>query len=328
MRVLVVGSSRHEEADQEAIQAAAREIGKELARRGHTVLIGSDDERDVDPHVVAGALEAGRATTRIEVHVPKGLEQQYPDLTDEGTGQVVTVWHQFPDWDVTSMEVIRTVDAVLAVGGRLGVIHAGISAWMMGKPVVPVGSFGGGAATVGEYGSSRRAEFYHGGLDDAEIDRLASPWGRGPEAEFVVNALERVARAATIAKVPRRLLLGVLGVMAAALVVWIVLLTYPFVVVPLLHPEGWDNQRNFLLLFPTVSAAGLFGATMQTLRAIRDGKGLSGRVILVDTTLGLAAGMVAAILYLLAQVGRFLAHLFGRLAALDVLENPIHLIGE
>lgn len=313
MKVLVVGSGRHiwdgdeePEAGSEAerrlelLRSAGESLGRELAARGHTIIVGSDHERDIDPHVVRGALTHDAASAKLEVHVPKGLEAQFPHLTE---GRISTVWHQFPDWDVTSMEVIRGVDAVLAIGGRRGVIHAGISAWMMDKPVIPVGSFGGGAETVGQYGSSRRSEFYHGGLDDQRIDSLASPWERGIDAPLVVDALEAVAKSAALGKVPRSLLLGVFGLMALALLGWVLFLTYPFVAAPRLHSGTWSPENNFLLIFPTVSAAGLLGATMQTLRSIRRGDRISWRVIVVDTMLGLAAGMVAAILYLLAQVG-------------------------
>jgi len=42
---------------------------------------------------------------------------------------------------------------------------------------------------------------------------------------------------------------------------------------------------------------------MQTLRNIRGGATVTGRRIFIDTALGITAGVVSAMLYLLAQVG-------------------------
>lgn len=313
MKVLVVGSVRHieEEAKEsskaeadskakaDAIRAAAREIGKVLATRGHVVQIGTSDPADVDPSVVEGVFSAGSGKGSVEVHVPHGLPEQYPDYAEPN---LVRWPHQFPDWDVTNAEVVRDTDAVLAIGGRVGVLQAGISGWMLGVPVIPVAGFGGGAMTLWQYGSSRRQEFYHGALLDSEIDRLATTWGRAVDAEFVVNAIERVARAAKISRTPARMLFSVLGVMVLALAAWVCFLTFPFVTAPRVFEAGWDKKDSLVVLFLAVSAAGLLGATMQTLRAIRNGTAVTPRVSIVDTGLGVTAGVVMAMLYLLAQV--------------------------
>lgn len=227
------------------------------------------------------------------------MREPYPAHTEPNLS---VVWHQFPDWDVTNAEVVRDVDAVLAISGRVGVLQTGISAWMLGIPVIPIAGFGGGAQKLWEYGSSRRNDFYHGALRDAEIDRLAAPWGKALGAEVVVEALEKVARAAKIARTPSRMLFSVLGVMILALVAWVACLTFPFVAAPRLLADGWQPSDSLVFLFLTVSAAGFLGATMQTLRAIRNGNAVTSRAILVDTGLGVTAGIVMAMLYLLAQI--------------------------
>lgn len=301
VRILVVGSVRGVEDPLrvEAIRAAARDIGKELATRGHTALVGTDDPEDIDPNVVEGVFSAGSGKGAVEVHAPQGMREPFAGNTEPNLS---VVWHQFPDWDVTNAEVVRDVDAVLAIGGRVGVVQAGISGWMLGVPVIPIADFGGGAMKLWQYGSSRRQEFYHGALRDAEIDRLAAPWGKALSASFVVPLLERVGRAAKISKTPSQMLFSVLGVMVLALATWVCFLTFPFVAAPRLFATGWDKRDSLVALFLTVSASGLLGASMQSLRAIRDGTLLTARVVIVDTGLGVTAGIVMAMLYLLAQV--------------------------
>ena len=299
MRVLVVGSSRFDKNDKTAIDAVGQELGERLAKRGHTILVGSDHPDDVDPSIVAGALADPSNKTPIEVHVTHGATEPYQGKDADPDVNLRVIWHQFADWDVTVMEVVRTVDAVLAISGRVGVIQTGISAWMMGVAIIPVGSFDGGAKTLWEYGSSRRAEFYHQGITDADIDRLASPWGTGT-ADFVVDRLERVAKAANLAKTPRNLLLSELALIIVALMGWIFFLTFPAVFGA---ADWWKLEYNLPLLFATVSASGLLGASMQTLRSMRSGSIVTGRRIVIDTALGITAGVVVAMLYLLAQAG-------------------------
>ena len=138
MKVLVIGSSRDLKPLKKAIDNAAHLLGLRLAERGHSILVGSDDPVDVDPHVVEGAMDNGKKRASVEIHVPHGMGRPFEGLETNPDVDFNVVWHQFPDWDVTSMETIRTVDAVLAIGGRKGVIQAGVSAWMLGVPIVPV----------------------------------------------------------------------------------------------------------------------------------------------------------------------------------------------
>jgi len=296
MKVLVVGSCRFNKEKKVEIDHAGREIGRVLAERGYTILVGADDPNDVDPSVVAGAIENSKNKAEIQVNVPHGQPIPFPEEAKNQGINLEIVWHQFPDWDVTVQEVIKNIDAVIAIGGRVGVIQAGISAWMMGVPVIPIGSLGGGGFTLWQYGSSRRAEFYHRGLDDVEIDKLASPWDDSMSAEDVVNMLEKVIKASNLAKTPRQLLFTALAITVISLLAWIFLLTFPST-----FGDG-KTTGNLLFMFGTVSASGLLGATIQTLRSIRSGAVVTGKRIIIDTVLGVAAGVISAILYLLAQV--------------------------
>jgi hypothetical protein len=280
----------------ETIRKAARELGIALRQAGHEIWIGSDDRLDVDPFVVDGALDQD-SNASIHIRVPRGLAIPYDDKPS-----VNKQWGEFPDWDVTTMEAIEKVDAVVLLGGRLGVVHAGTSAWMMRKVVVPIGSFGGGAEKVGRYGSSRRAHFYHGGLTDEEIDRLAAPWGAGLDAETVVESLQKVHKVALEKRTDMALFRNTSVIMIAALSLWVIGLVLPSLVSSISKLKTWPAQWYFPLLFPTVIAAGTFGACVKTLRAIRL-DAMSRVSAGVDIVLGIAAGMMAAVLYLLAQIG-------------------------
>lgn len=293
MKVLVVGSDRANPDDHEALKVAGREIGAELASRGHSIVVGADDLHDIDPYVVEGAL-GKRATCPIEVHVPRGTEPPpYGQHERVRSEQVEVVYHQFENWDVTVMEMIDRVGAVVAVGGRAGVIQVGLAAWKMGTPVIAVGSFEGGGRRVWEYASSSRGSFYRGALEDAAIDKLSAPWSSKDSAKSVVDALEAVGRRIGIASTPKWLTATTLVATLAAIVGWVFSLTYPTTL---------DTPDYVLSLFGCIGLAGLLGGAMQSLRRLRDGHRLEGVRPVIDVVLGLAAGIVTAMLFLVGKL--------------------------
>jgi cyanophycinase-like exopeptidase len=57
MNILVVGSTHFigSESVREELISACKEIGKALAEKGHTIIVGSEKENTVDRYVVEGA---------------------------------------------------------------------------------------------------------------------------------------------------------------------------------------------------------------------------------------------------------------------------------
>lgn len=297
MKVLVSGSMR----DMDPTLApqcteAARDLGRELAASGHALIVGSENPEDVDPFVVEGYRSAGKAIA-IEVHLQKGAPACYV-----GSADVRNVWHRYHDWDVTVLEVVRyDAQAVIVLGGRKGVIQAGIAGWMLGRPTIAFGGFGGGAQKVWEYGSSDRRRFYFDALSDEEIDQLDSPWGP-KSGGAIVDRLGRCAMAATRASVPKEIWLG-LGVgTLLSLMAWVALLAIPVWDATTPTPQYAGAGSRFLFLMGAVCAAGVFGAMVQCTRVIRDGRPMSGQKVWIDGVLGLSAGFLTAALYMLAQV--------------------------
>ena len=316
MKILVSGSLRDmpEETSQK-VNIAAAELGKAIAEAGYHLIVGSDDPRDIDPAVVKGFVGAN-ANGQVEVHLQRDAAPCYPQQAN-----VENVWHRYDDWDITVLEVVRkNADAVVVMGGRQGVVQAGIAGWMLGKPTIPFAGFKGGAQTVWEYGSSDRQGFYFGGLDDAAIDRLASPW-EPTTARRIVEHIDTCARSARQGRISSKLRLGVAGGVLIALALWVVFLALPLLGVPagvppapaaaenaakagelVAAPFNRENGFRFLLMLAAVCSAGVFGALVQSMRGIRDGAVVTGHKVLNDAILGIAAGFLTAALYLLAQI--------------------------
>jgi hypothetical protein len=309
MKVLVVGSERAALTPEEkaSIHRAGALLGASLAKRGHTILVGSDDPTDVDPDVVRGALESD-GDAKIEVHLMAGAELCYQKL---GAKNVVNLFHRYADWDVTILEVLRqSADAVVAIGGKTGVVQAGVAGWMLGRPVLPLASFGGGGRTVWGYGSGVRREFYFDALSDAEIDGLLGPWSEHQDAsaDSLVQAMERIHARALLAKRARQGFLIVSALVLAMLALWVSMLCAPLAIAALEQVRhepivdlGAKSSLRFVVLLVSVCTAGAVGALMQTLRGLRDNREISARLVIIDFVLGIVAGFLSACLYLLAQ---------------------------
>ncbi len=304
MKVLVSGSIRGiDPARRQQVLDAAKELGERLALAGHTLIVGSEDPNDVDPHAVAGFLSTQNKTV-VEVHLVKSAKPCFV-----GNEAVKCIWHRYDDWDVTVLEVVRGhADSVIVIGGSKGVVQAGIAGWMLGRAIVPIAGFGGGAEVVWGYGSSDRRRFYFDALKDVEIDQMNGPWAANTAAT-VVEHLGRCAEYAKRAVVPLPLRLGVATGVLGTLMLWVLLLALPLLGWPPVAAAAaaggpFDNADGvrLLLLLGSVCSAGAFGALVQTMRGIRAGQATTLSGVFTDAVLGVAAGFLTAALYMLAQI--------------------------
>src|SRR5215213_1948688 len=208
MRVLIIGSNHFDkEADIEQksneLFTAAYQIGLELGKReGHTILICSESPNTVDYHVFQGVKEVSNKT-QVEIHVSDNKKIPYKSDIEEAETHIILKIHLSSDYQVVHMEAMADADALLILGGSSRSTRTGVAAYMLGKTVIPIGSFGGAGRDVWSYASSKREEFYKGGLTDAEIDKLAEPWKDESSAKFVVKMLEKVRIAEVKSAIPR-----------------------------------------------------------------------------------------------------------------------------
>lgn len=297
MRVFVIGSSHYKEADAPLLFTFAAEIGAELAHRNHTVLVGSVDESTVDYHVVKGMIDSGADKNTVEIHRPanhQGADDE-AKLTNAANVRFVTPFHASLDWHIVHTEAITTADAVLLLGGRPSTASAGVTAKLLGKAVIPVACFGGGAREVWTYSSSRREEFYSGALNDEQIDCLASSTPL-LTAQQVVSDLESVYKARSRSSTPTWLLGVVIVLMSIAIAgIFIILFRTEY---------STDRRPAWQLLSMFLGAffGGFLGTTMRSLWRWRDGEKLTEARVVVDAMLGIAAGVVSAVLYLVTKV--------------------------
>lgn len=149
---------------EEAFQKACRDIGRELAISGDQIIVASDSSSTVDFHIVQGIIEVSEkvsSTSRPPIQIVRSSArrssredgdcsniyqdaiEQYPALFgepiffDEGQNNIAVSWEQVHDF------VATIADKILVLGGGASSHRIAVRALADGKPVTPIGVFGG-----------------------------------------------------------------------------------------------------------------------------------------------------------------------------------------
>jgi hypothetical protein len=163
MRVAVLGSWREKDRNSwdlrenpEAFRAACRQVGLELIKRGHSLIVGSDSDHTADGNAVRGAIEAfsvAKTTVespRIMLIRPKSSGQalSFDELRRSKPGVLVEHQVDSASWAVVKLVQTQLADAVILIGGTKKTEQAGLTAAVSKKPLACIGSFGGAAAAL------------------------------------------------------------------------------------------------------------------------------------------------------------------------------------
>lgn len=181
MRVAVLGSWKGDRGEKmlrnrEEFAAACEEIGRELARQKHTVVVSSDSRNTADLHVVVGISQtiqtAPDCECRVEVVRAAGDDnpQPYYELARKFPKHINFPPVEQEGWAETHLIQIMHADAVLTIGGAAGTYQAGLAAIVAKKLLVPVGTFGGASKRLGVLIHPQAAP------SRAELATLNSPW--------------------------------------------------------------------------------------------------------------------------------------------------------
>jgi len=162
MRVAVLGSWRQEDRDSwrlretpEEFQAACQQVGSELIKRGHSLIVGTASKHTADGNAVLGAIEALRVvetveSPRIMLIRPDSSRQTRPFDALRRANPGVFIEHQVDSdsWAVVKLVQTQLADALILIGGAEKTEQAGLTAAVSKKPLGCIGSFGGAAAAL------------------------------------------------------------------------------------------------------------------------------------------------------------------------------------
>lgn len=188
MKVAVFGSWSDRKQDQDwyfmdsrdEFNKACKEIGRTLAENGYTLIVESEAQHVADPYVVEGYYEHAISGTlgelKIELAWPRGIERPFNDRTKARPDLFIHRRLPAPEaenqrWSNSHLVSLKHADAVLTIGGKQGAYLAGSAAILLGKPLVPIASFGGASTRL-----LKDLEVDRGGNLDPLYHDLNGPW--------------------------------------------------------------------------------------------------------------------------------------------------------
>ena len=177
---------------------ACRLIGKGLAQRRHTIVVGSDSHNSADYHVVQGFLSqyTDREASGPLIHLIQGIHSEGDLYTSERTSEKHgRLFQGIPSRSsgekpraAEKILAVRDADALIAIGGLNDTYVAGVAALVARKPVVPIASFGG--ASLQLWHAIHMLGYIK---DNIDLDRLADEiWNPNlVDAAFRFGGLDR-----------------------------------------------------------------------------------------------------------------------------------------
>ncbi len=139
--------------NKDEIKEFCKALGRELARRKHTVFVGSDDqEKSVDPYVVEGMLEelSRRGAPESLIRPIHGIEPNRVLFEDRRKSELARFFLPYVPpraerWPRAAAKIvaIREADVVIPIAGLQDTYIAGVAALVAQKRLVPVAVFGG-----------------------------------------------------------------------------------------------------------------------------------------------------------------------------------------
>jgi hypothetical protein len=274
---------------------ASEQLGRELAAAGCRIVVYSGDPTFIEAHVVRGYVGSGKAVEgSIEVRFPDGSQAaEFPEY------QTHRAAFRFQpdtskDWEVSFYRSLVGVDGVLLLGGGRSSLISGLVALGNGLPVAAVATFGGNARkvwTLIDPDSQLLEEGAHAAMappiwDDAAAGRLVQVLVGQHRRRLELAAARRRAETAGARRRTRDALL-VMALFVAAMVGVTLGLRG-------LEPGSWPLYAVVLL---TPLLAGAAGATAKTVFEPDPERGAT-----VVAALGLAAGGISELLFLLSQL--------------------------
>lgn len=171
---------------------AAEQLGYSAAKRGHTILLGSQSKNTVDSYVLNGVVRYGNespsARLSVEIHRPRDAKRTHSHLP----GNIEVTRHTYHadesgpyKWIVSHVRALDTCDALIALGGGTSTRLVGSIAADRAKPVIAIASFGGSSQDLFE-----RVQYaYKEKLGNASsLMWLTEPWGEESAGGIVVLA--------------------------------------------------------------------------------------------------------------------------------------------
>lgn len=276
MKVLVGGSNHFDGSDKLWPKAceACRDIGKELARARHDIIVGSASPNTADQHVAAGFLETEGHGTITVIR----SEDDKSGFLDTPDGTEISYEYRGATWAAARIHQALASDVMLAIGGGKGTHLLAQTAIAVERPVLPIHAFGGTALKLWK-------ELQRDLIPIAAI--LSGDWGTD-SPKRVVDILQRLRKNNPYRTSGGAGPFGLLLLTAVTLGAWLFLLVQ--------NPFGLLLTFFLLVILSVVLGVALRAGSrllVDPLSIVRF------RTITTEAVVGMISGVGLALLYLL-----------------------------
>jgi hypothetical protein len=292
-----------DEATRQRAAQAARELGRELAKAGFSIIVYSADPKFIEPYVVEGYIASGAAkhnSIRVEYPPPPEANIDFAALKTHPNAFDLQPSAD-PNWEVSFYNSLSAVEGILLVGGGRSTLITGLVGLGSRVTVLPIRSFDGYARIVWD---KMRAN--PDPLTQNDMNLLARPdWnqdtGRQIVALFDICA-ERLRK--------RRDAMRAQALRAARTTQWSAVLAVALFLATAAIALGMavvDGVKSPAMLAFALGLgallAGLSGSLIRTVADLYDSEGVpTERPLYVTGALGTVAGVFAAMLVAIPQL--------------------------
>jgi hypothetical protein len=282
-----------------ATQDMAKKLGDALARAGYGLIVYSASPGLIERYVVNGFVASGKAKPRsIIVFSPFGSTKAAAFVEREKHDELFDIRQDNnTGWEVSFFRSLSRTDGVVMIGGGQSTLITGVLALTYRIPLLALSAYGGNASKVWASLVAGRdlptQEQIHA-MADLATPEVIKKWLQSLEAQFAAKKAEQREQAHTWPAVTALFVL----------IFWVSALPLGFLLVPTVGngnvaPSGWHGTLFLFLLFLSPLLAGGSGATIRTLLPAG---ARTATPTLRTGVLGVAAGALASLLYILGQL--------------------------
>ena len=294
--------------------AAAALIGRALAEKGCGIVVYSGNPSFAEPHVVRGYASSDQAAPEsIHVIYPRGGGLPAFAEHQSKPGCFKFKLSQYRSWEVSFYRSLHHADGLIVLGGGQSTFIAGILGTTRQMPIVALEPYGGAASKVWELIDPGEGLITR---EEKELMAESAPtdkWARAIVASLLAQRQRLRAQAQGSAEHVRKEQRRLAGEAVAGLALLAVSLS--------LVVWTWDaSTRRELLLSALVVAPAIAGTSASLIRGLWEQ--VAGRArectrsVWLMAALGCAAGAIAGLLYVVAQLSAVAPAADGRLSAL------------
>jgi hypothetical protein len=281
--------------DPDGARKAAEALGTSLADGGYQLMVYSAEQGFIERDFVRGFVKSKKATDgSIFVLFPSGSPgaANFPERSKHE--RLFNVRQDTSsDWEIAFYRSLAQADGVVLVGGGRSTLIMGVLALTYRIPILTLAAYGGNAEKVWKSLAANRDL-----LAEDEIPDMAKSWSQDVVRKWM-QSLEAQFRAKRAKRDESRGQSQTRPALVSLVLLCLWVLTLPlgrWFLSPGNGTSGGHVTAFSILLFVAPLLSGASGATIRMLRPE------GGNVTLRATVLGVGAGAVASVLYVLGQL--------------------------